>query len=100
MICDVVSSSDPLLSNFPFAPGFGPDPLFDLLLNCSEFSKHGVASEVLVLLIQLLGVRRLVRNILLLTLLATPVTHVCYMRPVFRLHAVFSTALVFLQLQL
>ena len=55
----------------------------------------GVASEVLVLLIQLLGVRRLARTLLLFSLLATLPTHVCSMRPVFRFHALFSTALTF-----
>ena len=69
--------------------------LLDLLLRCSEFSRHGVASELLVLLIQLLSVHHLARTFLLLPLLATLLAHVCSMRPVFRLHAVFSTALVF-----
>ena len=36
-----------LFRKFSFAPGFGPGHLLDLLLNCSEFSGHGVASEVL-----------------------------------------------------
>ena len=39
-----------------------PGHLLDLLLSCSEFSGNGVASEVLVLLIQLLGVPRLART--------------------------------------
>ena len=72
-----------------------PGHLLDLLLSCSEFSGNGVASELLVLLIQLLGVRRLARTFLLLPLFATLLAHVCSMRPVFRLHAVLSTALLF-----
>ena len=50
--------------------------------------------KFLVLLIQLLGVRRLARTFLLLLLLATLLAHVCSMRPATRLHAVFLTALV------
>ena len=70
-----------------------PDHLLDLLLSCSELSGNGVESEVL--LIQLLGVRRLARTFLLLPLFATLLAHLCSVRSVFRLHAVFSTALVF-----
>ena len=83
-----------LFTALQFFLGFGPGYLLDMLLSCSEFSGHCVASEVLVLLIQLLGVRRLARTFLLLSLLATQLAHVCSMRPAIRLHAVFLTALV------
>ena len=91
MICDVVSSSVHCSANV-LRSWLWPGHLLDLLLSCSEFSGHGVALEVLVLLIQLLGVRRLARTFLLLPLCATLLAHVCSMRPVFRLHVVFSTA--------
>ena len=48
---------------------------------------------MLVHLVLLLGVRRLVRTLLLLPLLATLLVHVRSMRLAFRLDAVFSTAL-------
>ena len=75
MICDVTSSSvhcsakfpslQALVCKFPCSPGFDPGHLLDLLLRCSEFLGHDVASEVFVLLVQLLGVRRLARTLLL-----------------------------------
>ena len=67
-----------------------PGHLLDLLLRCSELSGSGVTSKILVLLIQLLGVRRLARTLLLLPLFATLLAHICSVRSVFRLHAVFS----------
>ena len=111
MICDVTSSSvqcsanfpslQALVCKFPCSPGFDPGHLLDLLLSCFEFLGHDVASEVFVLLVDILGVRRLVSTLLLLSLLATLPVHVCSMRPAFSLQAVFSTALVLtLQLEL
>ena len=55
---------------------------------------HSVASEVLVLLVQLLGVLRLARALLVLPLLATLLAHVRSMRLALRLRAVFSSVLV------
>ena len=59
--------------------------LLDLLLSCSEF---------LFISSTFLGVRRLVRTLLVLPLLATLLAHVRSMRLALRLHAVFSSALV------
>ena len=94
LICDVKSSSDHCPARFPSLLALVWVIFLNLLLNYSEFWGHNVASEVLVILVQLLGVHRLAHTFLLLPLLVTLLEHVCSMRPAFRLHAVFSTALV------
>ena len=63
-----------------------PSLLANPLLSCSEFLGHGAASEILVLLV-LLGVRRLACTLLVRPLLATLLAHVRSMRLAFRLHA-------------
>ena len=92
IICDVTSSSVHCSANFPslqalvckFPCSPGPGHLLDLLLSFSEFLGHDVASEVFVLLVQLLGVRRL--TLLLLSLLAYLCMSVpCVLLSVFKL---------------